>query len=72
MAWDENNMVADYSHYLKGYIKADGCSHLWFGDENGYLHFYGRSDFEKHKNVLDAIWDICTKKIERWNNDIAS
>ncbi len=71
--WDiDTNEVVDTEHYLKGFIKWDGCSHIWFGDENGYLHICGKSYFERHKQVMDAIWDVCSKKIVKWDNDVAS
>jgi len=72
-SWNaDNNEVLDTEHYLKGYIKWDGCSHIWFGDENGYLHLCGKTYFERHKQVIDAIWDVCSKKIKGFDNDVAS
>lgn len=66
VSWDtDNHEVVETEHYLKGYIKWDGCSHIWFGDEDGYLHFSGRDSFEKHKQVMDAIWEICSKRMRR-------
>jgi len=71
-SWNaENNEVLDTEHYLKGYIKWDGCSHIWFGDEDGYLHLCGKTCFEKHIQVINAIWDVCSKKIKRWDNNLA-
>lgn len=62
----------DKELYLKGTIKWDGCSHIYFGDGDGYLHLCGKHFFEQHKRVIDAIWDICSKKIINFNNDIAN
>jgi hypothetical protein len=72
-SWDaENKEVLETEHYLKGYIKWDGCGHIWFGDEDGYMHLCGKSNFESLKQVMDAIWEICSKKITGWNADVAS
>lgn len=68
----DNNEPLDSELYLKGFIKWDGCSHIWFGDENGYLHLCGKTYFEQHKRVMDAIWNVCSKKIKLWDNDMAS
>lgn len=70
-SWKENNEVCDTELYLDGFIKWDGCSEISFG--NGLpIHFCGKKHFERHKMVLDAIWDICSKKIKYWNNEIAN
>lgn len=62
----------DIELYLKGTIKWDGCSHIYFGDENGYLHLCGKFYFDQHKKVIDAIWDVCSKKIIGFNENVAS
>lgn len=72
-SWDaDTNEVLETEQYLKGYIKWDGCSHIWFGKENGYLHLCGKQFFENHKKVMDAIWDVCSKKIKSFDNELAS
>jgi hypothetical protein len=75
LCWDgETNEVTGTEKYLHGYIKWDGCSHVWFGKEDnpGYLHLCGKGFFERHKQVMDAIWDICSKRIIGWDEDVAS
>lgn len=52
--------------YLKGIVKYDGCSHFWFGEQEGYLHLCGKFYYEAHKKLMDAIWNICSKKITTW------
>lgn len=68
----ETEEVRETSHYLKGYVKWDGCSHYWFGSETGYLHLCGKSSLEQHKKVMDAIWEACSKKIKGWNDKVAN
>jgi len=65
----------DYGKYVKAYIKWDGCSHLYFGEgepADGYLHLCGKSYFDKHCNLLQALWDICSKKIKSFDHEVAS
>jgi hypothetical protein len=62
----ESSKICETEHYLRGYIKGDGSCHFWFGDD-GYIHLSGKDGIEKHKKVMDAIWNICTKKIKHFN-----
>jgi len=64
--YDGNHTDIDngYEVYLKGTIKWDGCSHINFGDE-GYIHLCGKYWFDKHIEVMKAVWNICTKD---WND----
>lgn len=72
-SWNaDDNKPIDNELYLKGYIKWDGCSHIWFGDGDGYLHLCGKHYFDQHKKVIDAIWDMSSKRIKRFDNDVAS
>lgn len=72
ISWGVDNKPIDMEGYLKGTIKWDGCSHIWFGDDDGYMHLCGKSYFDSHNKVMDAIWDVCSKKIKRFDSDIAS
>lgn len=58
--------------FIKGEIKWDGCSHIYFGDENGYLHLCGRGYFDNMKNVLDAVWAKAEREIEHFDKFVAS
>lgn len=68
----DTNEVSETELYLKGYVKWDGCSHFWFGESDGYLHLCGKRYFEKHKEVMDKIWDICSKKIKKWDSSLCN
>lgn len=54
----------DFIPYVNGSIKWDGCSTVNFSD---HLHLCGKRAFEKHKQVMDVIWNVCTSKIECFN-----
>ncbi len=45
--------------FISGQVKWDGCSHINFGDEHGYLHLCGRSSFDKVCLTLDKIYERC-------------
>ena len=68
-SWGSNGReIADMELYLKGQVKWDGCSHIWFGDKDGYLHLCGKDYFDRHNKVMSSIWDLCSKKIKKWDN----
>lgn len=73
-SWEMDNTPSDFEKYLNGSIKWDGCSHIWFGgeDKDGYLHLCGKHYFDKHCNLLQAIWDICSKRIKSFDHEVAS
>ena len=56
VSWEvDSNAPSDVEKYLKGYVKWDGCSHFWFGDDDGYMHLCGREDFDRIKASLIGI-----------------
>lgn len=55
------NGLEDAQPYLTGFIKWDGCSHMYFGDE-GYLHLCGLNTFEKLQKVLQKLIDRAREK----------
>ncbi len=58
--------------YLKGLIKWDGCSHIWFGDSDGYIHLCGKSMWDKHVRVMNAIWELCRTRITSFDENVSS
>ena len=42
---------------LEGFVKFDGCSHLWLrdGDNEGYVHLCGIQEWRRFIAVLDRI-----------------
>ena len=71
----------DIEEYLSLTVKWDGCSHLYFGDEqedgtyNSYHHFCGAHDFKKHVRLLHFLYNKAYEymkrkpydKSEEWN-----
>lgn len=45
--------------YFAGSVKWDGCSHVYFGDDNGYLHLCGREHFDRIASVLLQVYGRC-------------
>jgi len=70
MSWSLEGEVMETEDYLTGYIKWDGCSHIWFSDE-GYKHLCGKSFWDNHAKVMSTIWDMCTKKIKNFDKELA-
>lgn len=48
------NILEDAQPYLTGFIKWDGCSHFYFGDE-GYLHLCGFIRIQKLIVILQHL-----------------
>lgn len=71
-SWIDDNMPLDYEKYLSGTVKWDGCSHVNFGENDGYLHLCGKYYWDQHCLLIQTIWDICSKKIKDFNPEIAS
>jgi len=47
------------ARYVDGSVKWDGCSHLYFGDEEAYLHLCGRKQFDNLTATLIAVYERC-------------
>lgn len=45
--------------FIAGSVKWDGCSHMWFGNKDGYLHLCGFEDVDKLSNTLKQIHKRC-------------
>lgn len=82
--WNEDNTISIESmagdgieFYLTGTIKWDGCSHVWFGEKDeddssdGYLHLCGKSCFDNHIKLMEAVWDKAEKSIKHFDKEVA-
>lgn len=58
---------------VSGFIKWDGCSHLYFGHEknDGYLHLCGGFYFAKLDFAMRRAWQLAAEKCESFSQDIA-
>lgn len=54
---DDTTDFNDAERYIDGSVKWDGCTHINFGDENGYLHLCG--DVDTLANALKVIYERC-------------
>jgi len=45
--------------YISGSVKWDGCSHYYFGDENGYIHLCGKEPVKQIVDVISYIHSRC-------------
>lgn len=55
----------DGENLVHGFIKWDGCSHVYFGDhENyGYLHLCGGRYFAQLDFILRRVWQLASEKV---------
>lgn len=50
---------------LRGHIKWDACSHVYFGDEDGYIHICGGESWFNFMEAIKRIWEIAVKELPR-------
>ena len=50
---------------IRGYIKWDSCSHIYFGDEEGYIHVCGGKSWFNLMEAIKRIWAIAREKLPR-------
>lgn len=48
---------------LSGMVKWDGCSHINFGDGDGYMHLCGLGDYENLAELLKFCLQRCTELV---------
>ncbi len=53
----ERKEPCDKRLYLKGCIKWDGCSHIHFGDGDGYIHLCGVDAWKEHVAAMQWIYE---------------
>lgn len=58
VAWDpDTHEPLEFGRYLAFYLKWDGCGHVWFGNQSGYLHLCGASAWEKHNRLMAELFE---------------
>ena len=69
---DEYKTPDEMELYVRGTIKWDGCSHVYFGEnDDGYLHLCGKSSWDDHCKMMEALWDLAAKTITKFNKSVA-
>ncbi|MGH1436569.1 MAG: hypothetical protein ACRBG0_19155 [Lewinella sp.] len=72
ISWDgETDDPVDVEKFIRGFIKWDGCSHIYFGDKDGYLHLCGGDSFQYIKQVLTAVWKKAESEITMFDKEVA-
>jgi hypothetical protein len=61
--------IADAQTYIRGAVKWDGCSHVYFGDDNGYIHLCGKLHIRKITQTLEKIYNRAGELMERKDVD---
>ena len=66
-SWNTDNSVRETEKYLSATIKWDGCSHVTFGDEDGYIHICGENSWKNHIRVMEALLDLAKSNLKSWD-----
>lgn len=56
---DSTDDLKNAARYFAGSVKWDGCSHIYFGDKNAYLHLCGVEHITKLGAILSAVYERC-------------
>ena len=63
-ATEERTEELEEAHtYFRGSIKWDACSHVYFGDEDGYLHLCGGMNWKNLMEVMRRVWEYACEKL---------
>lgn len=62
---DTTSNLDEAQPLLAGLIKWDGCSHVNFGDEEGYVHLCGGRSWFNFLKATERIWNIAMKELPR-------
>ena len=74
MSWSMENIPEEIELYVRGTIKWDGCSHIYFGgeqNEDGYIHMCGKHSFVNHCKLMAALWEVVTARIKKFDKETA-
>lgn len=64
---DETKNINEAQTLFRGSVKWDGCSHVTFGDEEGYIHLCGKYNWLSLQEALSRVY----KKAGEIMGDIA-
>lgn len=85
MSWDANDVPLPFDpipdnysgdltsftrdKYLRGFINWDGCSHVYVGYDNGYLHLCGSNNWFQLGELLPQLYRELTNRLENYDGD---
>jgi hypothetical protein len=58
-------------NFVRGSIKWDGCSHVWFGDDDGYLHLCGGFYIRALGEILREAFALAGANVPEWDAKVA-
>jgi hypothetical protein len=56
---DDTDTIDEAQTLIHGKVKWDGCSHYYFGDEEGYIHLCGKLNIQQIAEVLQRVYFKC-------------
>ena len=57
--------LEDAQTLIDGHIKWDGCSHVTFGDDEGYIHMCGFSSWKQMHEAIARTWEYARLKLSQ-------
>lgn len=60
---DETENLDEAQTLFRGTIKWDACSHVYFGNEDGYIHLCGGRNWVNFMEATHRIWEIAKKEL---------
>ncbi len=65
--WEKDFTVLESQLYLTGVMRSDTSLEVVFGQEkDGWVMFYGKVYVTLHCHMMNAIYEVCAKKIKNW------
>ena len=55
---DTTTIIEEAQTYIEGTIKWDACSHVTFGDEDGYIHICGGRSWRQHIELMERVFGL--------------
>lgn len=61
--WDDKATtdIKNANTLFRGYIKWDACSHVYFGDDDGYIHVCGFHSWKNLHEAIKRVWNFATE-----------
>lgn len=70
-SWEgENGIPCDKEVVIRGVVKWDGCSHVNFGDEEGYIHLCGKTLWKKLSDILPWCYEEVVKELATYDAEV--
>lgn len=66
---DDTTKISEAEKLINGCIKWDACSHVYFGDKDGYIHICGGRNWKSIIVALERVFAIARETLKEGHND---